>query len=57
MSTNCSTVNSRPFIGSVLFSFMYFSMRRLSNIEPDTGETTGCSGTSLETKKYRQHIN
>lgn len=50
MSTNCSTVNSWPFIGSVLFSFTYFSMRRLSKIEPDTGETTGCSGTSLETK-------
>jgi len=26
-------------------------MRRLSKIEPDAGETTGCSGTSLETEK------
>jgi len=50
MSTNCSKVNSSPFIGSVLFSLIYFSMRRLSKIEPDTGDTTGCSGTSLETE-------
>jgi len=50
MSTSCSTVNSSPFIGSVLFSLIYFSIRRLSKIDPDTGDTTGCSGTSLETK-------
>lgn len=50
MSTSCSTVNSSPFIGSVLFSLTYFSIRRLSKIDPDTGDTTGCSGTSLETK-------
>jgi len=50
MSTNCSRVNSSPFIGSVLFSLIYFSIRRLSKIEPDTGDTTGCSGTSLETE-------
>lgn len=58
MSTNCSIVNSWPFIGSVLFSFTYFSIRRLSKIEPDTGETTGYSGTSLETitKLYINYI-
>lgn len=55
MSTSCSIVNSLPLIGSVLFSFMYFSIRRLSKIEPDTDETTGCSGTSLETVKQNKY--
>jgi len=50
-------VSSMPFIGSVLFSFIYFSIRRLSKIEPDTGETTGCSGTSLETGKINKMLN
>lgn len=35
---------------------MYFSMRRRSKIEPDTGETTGCSGTSLETEKNNKML-
>lgn len=42
-------VNSLPVMGSTPFSVTYFSMRRFSNIEPDTGDKTGCSGTSLET--------
>jgi len=38
-----------PLIGSTPFSTKYFSIRRLSNIAPDAGDMTGCSGTSLET--------
>lgn len=37
-------------MGSTPFSARYFSIKRFSNMEPDTGDTTGCSGTSLETK-------
>jgi hypothetical protein len=36
-------------MGSTPFSTKYFSIRRLSNMAPDTGDMTGCSGTSLET--------
>jgi hypothetical protein len=36
-------------MGSTPFSTKYFSIRRLSNIAPDAGDMTGCSGTSLET--------
>jgi hypothetical protein len=36
-------------MGSAPFSTKYFSIRRLSNIAPDAGDMTGCSGTSLET--------
>jgi len=45
--------SSLPLIGSTPFSVTYFSMRRLSNIEPETGDITGCSGTSLETENYK----
>ena len=40
-----------PFMGSALFSWMYFSIRRRSYMQPDTGDRTGCSGTSLLTAK------
>lgn len=53
ISTNWSTVNEAPLIGSVPFSFMYFSIRRRSKIAPLLGETTGFSGTSLQTKKNK----
>lgn len=33
---------------------MYFSIKRRSNIEPETGDITGCSGTSFETGKKIQ---
>jgi hypothetical protein len=36
-------------MGSTPFSTKNFSIRRLSNIAPDAGDMTGCSGTSLET--------
>lgn len=49
ISMSCSTVSSFPLIGSVPFSEMYFSISLRSNIQPETGETTGCSGTSLDT--------
>ena len=49
ISTSCSSDSGCPFIGSVPFSAMYFSMSRRSNTWLDTGETHGCSGTSLET--------
>lgn len=49
-SINCSTANSLPLMGSVPFSAMYFSIRRFSKIQPEAGDTTGCSGNSLETK-------
>jgi hypothetical protein len=44
-----SAESSLPLTGSIAFSIMYFSISRLSNIAPDTGDMTGCSGTSLET--------
>jgi hypothetical protein len=44
-----SAESSLPLIGSTPFSTKYFSIRRLSNIAPDAGDMTGCSGTSLET--------
>jgi hypothetical protein len=46
---SCSIVSSLPLIGSTPFSVTYFSISRFSNIDPETGDTTGCSGTSLET--------
>lgn len=49
-SISISFVNSLPEMGSMPFSKMYFSMSRRSKIDPDTGDTTGCSGTSLETE-------
>jgi hypothetical protein len=50
-----SAESSLPLIGSTPFSTKYFSIRRLSNMAPDTGDMTGCSGTSLETviRKYQ----
>ena len=36
---------------------MYFSMRRRSNIAPETVEMTGCSGISLLTTKQNQSRN
>lgn len=50
ISMSSSMVNSLPLIGSTPLSVMYFSIIRLSKIAPDDGETTGCSGTSLETE-------
>lgn len=49
ISTSCSSDKGCPFIGSVPFSAMYFSMSLRSNTWLDTGETQGCSGTSFET--------
>lgn len=47
-----------PVMGSVPFSEINFSMRRFSNICFETGEITGCSGTSPLTKKrYLKIIN
>lgn len=48
-SINCSGLSAWLFIGSVPFSFINFNMSRFSNTNPDTGEITGCSGTSLLT--------
>lgn len=50
---NSSMLNSFPLMGSTPFSWMYFSITRFSKIAPEEGETTGCSGTSLETKNYK----
>lgn len=50
-SMRSSILSSAPLIGSTPFSETYFSMRRFSNMEPDAGETTGCSGTSFDTTK------
>lgn len=50
ISISSSTFSSFPLTGSHPFSKMYFSMIRLSNIAPDKGEITGCSGTSFVTK-------
>lgn len=49
MSMSCSSDSGWLFTGSVPFSAMYFSMRRRSYTWLDTGDTHGCSGTSLET--------
>lgn len=49
ISTSCSSDKGWPFIGSVPFSAMYFSISLRSNTWLDTGETHGCSGTSFET--------
>lgn len=48
-SMSSSTVSSLPLMGSTPFSVMYFSIIRLSNMAPEEGDTTGCSGTSFET--------
>lgn len=56
MSINMSALNFSPLIGSTPFSIKYFSMSLLSKIEPETGERTGCSGTSFETVKERKTI-
>lgn len=56
MSMSCSIVSSLPLIGSTPFSATYFSTRRFSNIDPETGDTTGCSGTSLETANYKNNL-
>ena len=53
ISISCSSETGSPLIGSVPFSAMYFSISRLSNTQLEEGETQGCSGTSLLTKKYR----
>lgn len=45
-----SAASSLPLMGSTPFSTKYFSIKRLSNMAPDTGDMTGCSGTSLETE-------
>lgn len=49
ISTSCSSDKGWPFIGSVPFSAIYFSISLRSNTWLDTGETQGCSGTSFET--------
>jgi hypothetical protein len=53
MSTRLSAVSGSPFMGSVPFSAIYFSIKRRSYIEPETVDTTGCSGVSLLTEKRR----
>ncbi len=55
-SINMSTDSLSPLMGSVLFSWMYFSIRRRSKMQPDTGERTGCSGTSLLTAKGKARL-
>lgn len=47
-------VISLPLMGSTPFSWIYFSIILLSKIAPDEGDTTGCSGTSLETEMELQ---
>jgi hypothetical protein len=49
ISMSSSTVISLPDIGSIPFSWMYFSTNRRSKIAPDDGDMTGMSGTSFET--------
>lgn len=49
MSMSCSSDNGWLLTGSVPFSAMYFSISRRSYTWLDTGDTHGCSGTSLET--------
>ena len=44
-------LNSLFAIGSIPFSAINFSISLFSKIDPDTGERTGCSGTSLLTGK------
>lgn len=53
MSMSCSSDSGWLFTGSVPFSAMYFSISRRSYTWLDTGDTHGCSGTSLETAKRR----
>ena len=37
-------------MGSTPFSAINFSINLLSKIDPETGDITGCSGTSFETE-------
>lgn len=48
---NWSSLSFSLLIGSTPFSAMYFSINRLSKMHPETGDMTGCSGTSLLTEK------
>ena len=48
-SMRSSAASASPFVGSVPLSATNFSIRRRSNTAPETGETTGFSGTAPET--------
>ena len=50
-SINSTSFNASPVIGSVPFSAINFSIKRLSKICFETGDSTACSGTSPLTKK------
>ena len=45
ISISCSTLSGSLLIGSVPLSEMNFSINLLSYTWPDTGDTTGLSGT------------
>lgn len=55
MSMSCSSDNGWLFTGSVPFSAIYFSINLRSQTWFETGDTQGCSGTSLETTSRRRH--
>ena len=50
-SRSISSSRLSPVIGSCPWSLMYFSMSLLSNIWPEIGLITGCSGVSLLTER------
>lgn len=57
-SISCSTLSSLLLMGSVPFSAMYFSRSRRSKTAPESGDTTGWSGTSLLTvKRLLENLN
>ena len=51
ISSSCSSARGSPVMGSVPFSRRYFVTRRRSNTWLETGESTGSSGTSLQTAR------
>lgn len=55
ISISMSADNSLPLTGSEPFSDIYFSINLFSKIDPDTGDTTGCSGTSFETTQKAEN--
>eukprot|EP00117_Sycon_ciliatum_P040411 scpid49127/ scgid29698/ len=52
ISMSCSKVNGWLLTGSFPVSPTYFSIRRRSKTQPETGERTGCSGTTFEREQY-----
>ncbi len=54
ISNSWSSVSGSPFIGSVPFSWMYLTINLRSNTLFETGERTGSSGISLQTKNVRK---